>query len=113
MFIGGGGGGLCRHHLSDEPHGQNLLTLKFEMSHLIFCLHKTCIASETIQGTFFSVLIPDRMGAIKPRHHLWRWGIEGKERDRPPSFWWSSGSCSSEIVLTVSLSIPHDNQNFM
>ena len=26
-------GGYTRHHLSDEPHGQNLLALKFEMSH--------------------------------------------------------------------------------
>ena len=25
--------GYTRHHLSDEPHGQNLLALKFEMSH--------------------------------------------------------------------------------
>ena len=26
-------GGYARHRLSDEPHGQNLLALKFEMSH--------------------------------------------------------------------------------
>ena len=26
-------GGYTRHHLSDEPHGQNLLALEFEMSH--------------------------------------------------------------------------------
>ena len=35
MFSGGGGGGggaYTRHHPSDEPHGQNLLALKFEMS---------------------------------------------------------------------------------
>ena len=25
--------GYTRHHLSDERHGQNLLALKFEMSH--------------------------------------------------------------------------------
>ena len=28
----GGGGGYTRHRLSDGPHGQNVLTLKFEMS---------------------------------------------------------------------------------
>ena len=26
-------GGYTRHHISDEPHGLNLLALKFEMSH--------------------------------------------------------------------------------
>ena len=30
---GGGGRGYTRHHLSDEPYGENLLALKFEMSH--------------------------------------------------------------------------------
>ena len=29
-LVVGGGGGYTRHHLSDEPHGQNLLALKFE-----------------------------------------------------------------------------------
>ena len=69
---GGGGGGYTRHHLSDEQHGQDLLTLKFEMSPLIFSLNGACTASETIQGSviFFSVLTTDRMGAIQPRHHL-------------------------------------------
>ena len=32
-LVVGGGGGYTRHHLSGEPHGQNLLALKFEMSH--------------------------------------------------------------------------------
>ena len=42
------------------------------------------------------------MGAIQPRHHLWRWG-DGGYRKRPPSFLWYGGSCSSKIVLTVAL----------
>ena len=33
MFSGRGGGGYTRHHLSDEPNGQHLLTLTFEMIH--------------------------------------------------------------------------------
>ena len=32
-MFSGGGGGYTRHHLSDEPHGQNVLARKFEMSH--------------------------------------------------------------------------------
>ena len=30
---------------------------------------------------FFSVITPDRIGPMQPRHHLWRWGMEGTERD--------------------------------
>ena len=36
LVVGGGGGGgwgYTRHHLYEKPHGQNLLALKFEMSH--------------------------------------------------------------------------------
>ena len=53
MCSGRGRGGYTRHHLSDEPHGQNVLALKFEMSHeYSVCMKLTmCIASETIQGS--------------------------------------------------------------
>ena len=45
-------GVYTRHHLSNEPHGQNLLALKSSDDQLlIFCLHKVCIARETIQGS--------------------------------------------------------------
>ena len=52
---------------------------------------------------FFSVLTPDRMGAMQPRHHLWRWGTggggDGGYRRKAPYFLWYGGSCSSKIVF--------------
>ena len=52
-MFSGRGGGYTRYHLSDETHGQNLLALKFEMSHRYSqeILHEACIACETIQGS--------------------------------------------------------------
>ena len=44
------------------------------------------------------------MGVVQPRHHSWRVG-DGGNRKRPAcaSFLWYGGSCSSNVVLTVSL----------
>ena len=38
-----GRGGYTRRHLSDEPHGQNLLVLKFQMSHKYFVCTKLAL----------------------------------------------------------------------
>ena len=51
---------------------------------------------------FFSVLTTDKMEAIQPRHYLWRWRMEGTERDHIQSFLWYGGSFLSKIVLAVS-----------
>ena len=48
--------GYTRHQLFNEPHGQNFLALKFEISHNILfarsfhCLYETFAASAIIQG---------------------------------------------------------------
>ena len=86
-------------------HGQNLLALKFEMSHSIFCLHETCIASETIEGCLNRFLSFNALwnGSCTTKTPSLEVG-DGGYRKRPPSFSWYGGSCSSKIVLTVSLS---------
>ena len=43
------------------------------------------------------------MGTIQPRNHLGSKGMEGTEKG-DHLFLWYGGSCSSKIVLTVSLS---------
>ena len=40
-----------RHHLSDEPHGQTLMALKFEMSHKNSVCTKLALLVKSIQGS--------------------------------------------------------------
>ena len=82
--------------------------LKIWNESLIFSLHEACIIKRS-KGVwlFFSVLycldiLPDRMGAIQPRHHLWRWGGWRVQKETI-IFLRYGGSCSSKIVLTVCL----------
>ena len=78
--------------------------LKIWNKSLIFCLHEDCIAGETMQWS---------LNLFLSFNAWWNGGYatkppsleveDGGYRKRPPSFWEYGGSCSSKIVLAVSL----------
>ena len=99
----GEGGGYTRHHLSDEPHGQNLLTLNLQwVINILITWSLHCQWNDPRKFESYSwIYCLIELELYNQDIIFQRWGMEGTERDHY-LFLWDGGPRLSKIALNVS-----------